>query len=340
MAPAKLQIREYKIHEHHLGFAANSRLNEWKGGKPFRNDEHIRRVTIHCMLACRDISFLYGQKTILSEISLEIPPGESVCIISKSGGGKSLLLRLLLGLHTPTSGRIEVDGVDLALLPPAVLQLFRGRIGTIFQEPQLLSRMTVLENVAYPLEIRGERSASSTKAAKDMLLTLGLGGNEDALPASCSVSQRMMACIGRALIANPMIVLADEPFAPLDETQRGIALSMLKAAHARGASLLIFTQDASLAKHVDARVIHLENGNTESVPKTSKVRHSPKEEDASHQLLHSPTAPAEVSAKHKPLDEEEVAVPIRSKKAPADEPQTSTAPAKQKRRIKITSIGS
>lgn len=211
---------------------------------------------LRAMLACVSLTKAYGTDNVFSNVSLAVQPGECVCVTGPAGSGKSALLRMLVGVEHPTDGAIEVDGVNLDLLPPEVLRLYRTRLGVMFQEPQVLGRMTVAENIAYPLEIIGALPSSGS-AVPDMLKRIGLSTNALEFPDALSVSQRMMLCIGRALISNPMIILADEPFSSLDSTQRATTLSLLLEAKKRGASLLIFTQDAAVAEPLGARVVSL-----------------------------------------------------------------------------------
>jgi ABC-type ATPase involved in cell division len=284
------------------------------------------------MLACLHAGKMFGKTCALEDVSFAAEPGECVCIVAKGGGGKSLLMRLLLGLETPSAGRIEIDGVDVRALPPEVLQLYRAKVGAIFQEARLLPRLTVRENVGY---VRGDASKGTAKEIQSMLEETGLAAKADAFPESLSPSEREMACIARALVTKPMIVLADEPLAALDGDQADIALKLLKAAHARGASLLIFSQSASLAHRLGGRVLQIEDGilRDASAAKTQ----------AKHRVAHSEPAP-EAPAKeihHKALKaapDEEAAVPVRAHPKPA--PGAKTHAPGEKRKIKITSVGS
>ncbi len=211
------------------------------------------------MLAGVSLSQAYGKNALFSEFSFALQPGECLCVTGPAGSGKSSLLRLLIGVEQPSHGSIEVDGVDLRTLPAEVLRLYRTRLGVIFQEPQLLWRMTAAENVAYPLEVN-DMLQSSGDAVPDILKRAGLSEKALLLPDALSASERMMICVARALVTNPMIILADEPFAPLDASQRASTLSLLLEARKRGASLLVFTQDPSLAEPLGGRVLSLQGG--------------------------------------------------------------------------------
>lgn len=224
--------------------------------KPFHANASRAVLSSFAMLSIAELGMSYGNLTVFSGLSLAVQPGECVCVADRSGSGKSTLLRLLLGLEKPTEGKVEVDGVDLQALPPDVLQLYRRRIGCITQEPQLLRRMTVAENAAYPLEVRG-LSAGSADAVSSILRRTGLAEKAASLPESLTHGERMMLTIARAFISQPMIVLADEPFAPLDPSQREIALSLFKEAQARGASVTVFTQHPTLGSILGARTLDM-----------------------------------------------------------------------------------
>jgi ABC-type methionine transport system ATPase subunit len=262
------------------------------------------------------------------DVNFPEKPGEGVCIVAESGSGKTTLMRLILGLDTPTVGHIQVDGANVDAMPPAILQMYRTRVGTIFQEPLLLSGMTLAENLAYPLELRGMDKATVGSKTTAMLSQLGLGLKGSALSDSLTISERMMATIGRALIGDPMIVLADEPLALLDSAQRRIATELLTAAHSRGASVMVFAQDSDIAKPLGASIMQLKNGTVEQ-SSLSAVTYVPKDEPVAEA-----TAQVVDTAQEQ---EEEVPVVTRKK-----ESATKHAPAKHKgkKTIKITPIGS
>jgi ABC-type methionine transport system ATPase subunit len=284
------------------------------------------------MLSCTQLTKSYGKSLVLSSVTLTLEPGECACIVGAGGSGKSTLLRLLIGLEQPASGSIKVDGVDLKTLPPPVLQLYRGRVGLITQEPQMLTRMTVAENLAYPLEIRGTPDATIVKKTKDMLALLRLTNASKLLAHELSPSERALCCLGRALISDPMIVLADEPLAPLDGDQSDIALTLLKEAHARGASVLLFTQGTSLAHRLGARVLHLENGSIEAPAQTAHKHRAP-----AHSAHHASTKSSEpVIEQEKPVEPEHKEATV----AHAPAPKKADHPPRSKGKIKITSIGS
>ena len=285
------------------------------------------------MLACKNVSMQFGKARVLREITFAVQPGECVCIVAVSGSGKTTLMRLILGLDKPTVGHIQVDGADVHAMPPAILQMYRTRVGTIFQEPLLLSGMTLEENIAYPLELTGADPKIIASKTAAMLSRLGLGLKGGALAGELTISERMMGAIGRALIAEPMIVLADEPLALLDSEQRRVATELLIEAHDRGASVIVFAQDSDIAKPLGASIMQLENGTIEQ-SSMNAVTYTPKEEPVAE-------ATAEVvdTEEHEEPQEHEQEVKVRAHKK-THAAKHAPAKHKTKKTIKITPIGS
>ncbi|HLM42047.1 MAG TPA: ABC transporter ATP-binding protein [Microvirga sp.] len=218
-------------------------------------------------IALHDVDLSLGRGAarvhILKGISLGIDRGEAVGLVGPSGSGKSTLLMLMAGLERPDSGRIVVDGTDLAALDEDRLARFRGRrIGIVFQSFHLVPTMTALENVALPLELAGEGDAFERARAE--LQAVGLGGRMQHYPAQLSGGEQQRVAIARAIVSNPAILVADEPTGNLDENTGESIIDLLFALKRdRGATLVLVTHDLNLARLCD-RMVRLRSGRIEA----------------------------------------------------------------------------
>jgi putative ABC transport system ATP-binding protein len=196
---------------------------------------------------------------ILRDLSLAIAAGESVSLVGPSGSGKSTLLMVMAGLERPDSGRVVVAGADLAALDEDALAAFRGwAMGIVFQSFHLIPNMTALENVAVPLELAGRADAFDNALAE--LAAVGLADRVHHYPAQLSGGEQQRVAIARALVAEPPILLADEPTGNLDHSHGREIADLLFAAQARrGMTLVLVTHDAALAARSN-RVVHLQSG--------------------------------------------------------------------------------
>ncbi len=203
----------------------------------------------------------------LKNVNFRVQPGESVAIVGPSGGGKSTLLALLGGLDTPTSGQVMLAGKDLyAMTEQERVQLRRGYLGYIFQGYDLLPALSVLENVAYPLLVAGLEPKQRTDRARAMLVEVGLEDKEDFLPDELSGGQQQRVGIARCLVAEPHVVLADEPTGNLDTTTTGAILELLRVATLEhGMTLVMVTHDPDVAKSAD-RTVRIRDGILEVNP--------------------------------------------------------------------------
>ncbi len=199
---------------------------------------------------------------ILKGITLNIGRGETIGLVGPSGSGKSTLLMAIAGLERPDSGKILVDGVNLAGLDEDALARFRGsRIGIVFQSFHLIPTMTALENVAIPLELAGARNALERAAAE--LDNVGLSQRLTHYPAQLSGGEQQRVALARALAPSPAILVADEPTGNLDETTgSSIVDLMFSLKRSRDATLVLVTHDLALAAKCD-RSIALRSGQIE-----------------------------------------------------------------------------
>jgi lipoprotein-releasing system ATP-binding protein len=198
---------------------------------------------------------------VLSGVDLVVGRGEFVAIVGASGSGKSTLLHLLGALDTPTDGTVRLDGRPYSELAPEDLATVRNRqLGFVFQFHHLLREFTALENVMMPLLIAGEEEDRARSRAEELLAAVGLAGRMSHRPAALSGGEQQRAAVARALVADPLVVLADEPSGNLDHANSE-RLHQLFARLSREfeTALVVVTHNRHLAGRAD-RVLSLEGG--------------------------------------------------------------------------------
>jgi putative ABC transport system ATP-binding protein len=212
-----------------------------------------------------------GPVNILRGISLEIGAGETVALLGPSGSGKSTLMMVAAGLERPSRGRVAVAGRDLgALDEDGLARLRRRHVGIVFQAFHLIPTMTALENVAIPLELAGSRDAFALAAAA--LGRVGLDHRLSHYPAQLSGGEQQRVAIARAFVAEPQLLLADEPTGNLDRATGDVVIDCLFAEHARqDTSLLLITHDSRLAERCE-RQLHMSDGRIVEDRRTAPLR--------------------------------------------------------------------
>lgn len=198
-----------------------------------------------------------GGVRALDSVSAIIARGEWVAIMGPSGSGKTTLLNLLDGLDMPTSGRVEIVGVDIAHLTPDDAATFRREnVGLVFQQFHLIPYLTAVENV---MLAQYYHSMVDTAQAMSALERVGLADRAHHLPSQLSGGEQQRVCIARALINDPPIILADEPTGNLDEANEAIVLEILRSLHCEGKTIVVVTHDRALGD-VAERMIILRHG--------------------------------------------------------------------------------
>jgi NitT/TauT family transport system ATP-binding protein len=189
-----------------------------------------------------------GDLLALDRVGLMVGQGEFVVVVGPSGCGKSTLLRILGGLLVPTEGQVRLDGQPLA--SP------RRQVGYVFQQVNLMPWRTVLRNVTLPLEVAGTPRSQAAQRARDLLTLVGLGGFEEAYPRELSGGMAQRVAIARALIADPEVLLLDEPFGSLDALSREqMNLELLRIWQARRVTAVMVTHDLQEAILMGDRVL-------------------------------------------------------------------------------------
>lgn len=200
----------------------------------------------------RDIKKIYkmgGQElAALNGINLDIKRGEFAALMGPSGSGKSTLMNILGCLDRPTVGSYELEGKEVAHLSDDELAVMRNKhIGFVFQNFNLLSRISSLENVALPLVYAGVGASERRKRAQEVLEAVGLGDRAEHLPNELSGGQRQRVAIARALVNNPEIIMADEPTGNLDTKSTKEIMEIFQEMHGRGKTIILVTHEPGIA---------------------------------------------------------------------------------------------
>lgn len=198
---------------------------------------------------------------VLKNIGLSVEAGEFVAILGPSGSGKSTLMNVLGCLDQPTSGTYSLNGQNVAGLNEAQLAHIRGKeIGFIFQSFQLLTKMSILENVELPLIYGGVPHKERIERARQLLNDVGLGDKLQQKPTQLSGGQQQRVAIARALAAKPALLLADEPTGALDQKTGQQIMSLFKELHANGNTIIMITHDLEVAQQA-SRIVRILDGN-------------------------------------------------------------------------------
>ena len=215
------------------------------------------------MISIRDLSMRLtsgGRHVdVLTEVTLDVPPGQFLAVAGPSGSGKSTLLGLIAGLDQPTAGRIRVAGVEITHLSEDALARFRlNTLGYVFQAYHLIPTLTALENVAVPLELAGDSDA--LPRATGLLAEVGLADRAHHYPVQLSGGEQQRVAVARAMARRPALLLADEPTGNLDSgTGKQIIELLVGLRDTLASTLVLVTHDAALAARAD-RVVTLRDG--------------------------------------------------------------------------------
>jgi putative ABC transport system ATP-binding protein len=207
----------------------------------------------------------------LDGVSLQLEEGSFNVLMGPSGSGKSTLLYLVGGLDWPTSGHIVVDGEQIDQMDENQLaQYRREKLGFIFQSFNLITSMTAVANVAFPLRFSGIKKAERTKRALDLLQRMGLGDRVHHKPTELSGGQQQRVAVSRALVNNPNVILADEPTGNLDTTSGTIIMDLLKELRNEGKTILVATHDPRMLQYA-TNAIYLIDGKEVSEENYRKI---------------------------------------------------------------------
>jgi cell division transport system ATP-binding protein len=207
------------------------------------------------------LSKLYSRGVYaLRDLSFKVDKGEFVFLTGPSGAGKTTLLRLLLREILPSEGEIIVAGRNLARMSASQVQTYRRSVGFVFQDFKLIPRMTVLENVAFVPRVLGAPVATQRRKTFQVLKWVGLQHRINAYPFELSGGEQQRIAIARALVNDPMLILADEPTGNLDPDLSLEIMNLFREINARGTSVIVATHDRELIRRVGRRAITLDHG--------------------------------------------------------------------------------
>ena len=212
------------------------------------------------MINFERVSKRYEHRDALRDVSVEIAAGEMVFLTGHSGAGKSTMLRLLMLLDRASSGRLLVNGNDVATIRGARIAKYRQDFGIVFQDHRLLFDRSIFDNVALPLEIAGFHPRDIGRRVRAALDKVGLLGRESANPVVLSGGEQQRVGIARAVVARPKILVADEPTGNLDPGLSAEIMGLFDAFHRVGVTVVVASHDLALISRLRHRIITLKEG--------------------------------------------------------------------------------
>jgi phospholipid/cholesterol/gamma-HCH transport system ATP-binding protein len=226
------------------------------------------------VIVLENLSKSFGDRGVLQGLSLEIPDGQNTVVIGPSGSGKSVTLKLIVGLLEPDAGRVVVDDADVHKLDREELAVLRGRIGYVFQFAALFDSMTVAENIRLGLARRGYDEVDIGVRIEESLAVVDLSGTEGKYPAELSGGMRKRVGIARAIALKPRYILYDEPTTGLDPITAAVMDQLIMRTRDLGVTGLVVTHDMRSAFTVGDRVAMLHDGTIRQVGSVEQIQAS------------------------------------------------------------------
>jgi len=202
----------------------------------------------------------YGEMIALEEITLSVAPKEFVSIVGHSGAGKTTLLKLLLAEEKPTEGSVFFESIDIGDLPSSALHHYRRKIGMVFQDFRLIPNKTAYENIAFAMEAAGRTDNEIASDVPYILDLVNLGDKAKHFPDQLSGGEKQRVAIGRAIINQPEIIVADEPTGNLDPINTFEIVEILKKINQLGTTILITSHNKGVVEAVGGRVVTMDRG--------------------------------------------------------------------------------
>jgi len=225
------------------------------------------------------VSKSFGTKQVLHDVSFDIHAGEALCILGRSGTGKSVTLKLIVSLLKPDQGKIWVEQDEITHLGESELSRVRRKMGFLFQDAALFDSLTLYENLALPLlRLTGKSPEEVDFVIDQVLRQVGLAGDKKKMPSELSGGMRKRAGLARALVLEPKILLADEPSSGLDRiTSSEIDDLLLKQKEEHKTALIVVTHDVRGARRVGDRIVVLDEGRLIADGSFAQIEHSENE---------------------------------------------------------------
>ena len=200
----------------------------------------------------------------LDGIDLYVEEGEFVFLVGPSGSGKTTIMKLITGEIRPTSGKVNVNGFDMAKIRRHRLPKMRRTLGVIFQDFRLIENLNVYDNVAFAMRVIGARNRDIRKRVPYVLRLVGLSGRERRLPSELSGGEQQRVAIARALVNNPSMIVADEPTGNLDPVRALELMLLFEKINEMGTTIVVVTHAKELVNAMDKRVVAIEDGHVVS----------------------------------------------------------------------------
>jgi phospholipid/cholesterol/gamma-HCH transport system ATP-binding protein len=214
------------------------------------------------MISVRGLVKNIGEQEILRGVDLDVAHGETLAIIGRSGGGKSVLLKHLIGLMRPTAGEIWIEGQNIIAMNERQLASIRQKVGILFQGAALFDSMTVAENIAFPLKEAGERNPQVLrKRVTEMLEVMEMQGEDEKMPVNLSGGMKKRVGLARSIVRQPSCILYDEPTSGLDPVVSDSINKLIRRLQRRlGVTSIVVTHDMKNAFHVADKIAYLHEG--------------------------------------------------------------------------------
>jgi cell division transport system ATP-binding protein len=213
------------------------------------------------MIHMKDAVMIYESGTrAVDGVDLDIGVGEFVFLVGPSGSGKTTMIKLITGEVHPNSGEVEINGFDMMKIKRRNLPYLRRTLGVIFQDFRLIDDKTVYENVAFAMRVVGASAREIRERVPHVLELVGLDGREKRLPPELSGGEQQRVAVARALVNNPLMIIADEPTGNLDPVKSLELMLLLEKINEMGTTVLVVTHEKELVNTFSKRVVAIDNG--------------------------------------------------------------------------------